>query len=388
MVCKDEMLKQAYLDGELTRDERKQIALHIEKCPECLARMNEMKDLEDWTRIHITDSFPRVDEALNIDVDRAWVCVNEQIQAQEKPMRQLIQIQENSVKGRWKNMKRNTKRWISGVAAAVVVIGGFSIPQVQASASELLSVFRVDKVELVKLTEKDLEQMQAFLQNKELGNLDLKGMGKIWTEGEQKKDRHRQYDTYEQAVKKEDSLPKKPEGYTVSGINVTDPMKVNFQLNTERVNKVLKQLGAKVDLESKLNGKTFSVEIPKTTMLTLRETNYDFHYMVASTPKLTVDKDVDVAKLRDSILSLPFIPTDLKRQMMAIQDWQSTLPIPVVEGMGKVSEVQVNGAKGVMMKEEDGAAVLLWQKDGKIHTLSVYQNGADRLIELAKKLDK
>ncbi|SFX20286.1 Putative zinc-finger [Thermoactinomyces sp. DSM 45891] len=388
MICKDEMLMQAYLDGELTRDERKQIALHIEKCPECLARMNEMKDLEDWARIHITDSFPRVDEALYIDVDRAWDHVSEQVEIQEKQMRQPIQIQEKRMKGRWKNMKKNTKRWISGVAAAAVVIGGFSIPQVQAATSELLSAFRVDKVELVKLTEKDLQHMEAFLQNKELGKLDLKGMGKIWTEGEQKKDRHREYDTYEQAVKKEDALPKKPEGYTVSNINVTDPMKIHFQLNTEKVNKVLKQLGAKVGLENKLNGKTFSIEVPKTTMLSLRDTTYDFHYMVASTPQLRVDKDVDVAKLRDSILSFPFIPTDLKRQMMAIQDWQSTLPIPVVEGMGKVSEVQVNGAKGVMMKEEHGAAVLLWQKDGKIHTLSVYQNGADRLIELAKKLDK
>ncbi|SDY13449.1 anti-sigma factor [Thermoactinomyces sp. DSM 45892] len=388
MVCKDEMLMQSYLDGELTRDERKQIALHIEKCPECLAWMNEMKDLEDWTRIHITDSFPQIDEALDIDVDRAWAHVSEQIEIQEKQMRQPIQMQEKSVRGRWRDMKKNTKRWISGVAAAAVVIGGFSIPQVQAAASELLSAFRVDKVELVKLTEKDLQQMEAFLQNKELGNLDLKGMGKIWTEGEKKKDRHREYDTYEQAVKKEDSLPKKPEGYTVSNINVTDPMKVNFQLNTEKVNKVLKQLDGKVDLENKLNGKTFSIEVPKTTMLTLRNTNHDFHYMVASTPQLKVDKDVDVAKLRDSILSLPFIPTELKRQLMAIQDWQSTLPIPVVEGMGKVSEVQVNGVKGTMMEEEDGAAVLLWQRDGKIHTLSVYQNGADRLIELAKKLDK
>ncbi|TCP69208.1 anti-sigma factor family protein [Baia soyae] len=388
MVCKDEMLMQAYLDGELTRDERKQIALHIEKCPECLARMNEMKDLEDWARIHITDSFPRVDEALSIDVDRAWVGVSEQIEIEEKQMRQPIQIQEKSVKGRWTNMKRNTKRWISGVAAAAVVIGGFSIPQVQAAASDLLSVFRVNKVEMVKLTEKDLQDMESFLQNKELGNLDLKGMGKIWTEGEQKKDRDRQYDTYEQAVKKGESLPKKPEGYEVEHINVTDPMKVNFQLNTEKVNKVLKQLGAKVDLESKLNGKTFSVEVPKTTEMTLKAKNHDFRYMVASTPQLTVDKDVDVAKLRDSILSLPFIPTDLKKQLMAIQDWQNTLPIPVVEGMGKTTEVQVNGTKGLMMKEERGAAVLLWQKDGKIHTLSVYQNGSDQLIELAKKLDK
>ncbi|MFC7440210.1 anti-sigma factor [Laceyella putida] len=393
MVCKDQAQLQAYLDGELTRNERKQMALHLEQCPECQALLTEMKELEDWTRINIRESFPHTDSSLVIDGDEAWSRFTGRLETSESQMKQPILIQKQSAKnGRWKHMKKSTKRWISGVAAAGAVLGSLSIPQVQAAASELLSVFRVDQVEFVKLTEKDLESVERFLESKNVGSLDLKGMGKIRIEGDQKEEGVRHFDSYEQAVKSGEALPKIPaDAKAVGEVTVQESRTIHFQLDTDKVNKLLHQLNSGVKLDDKLNGKTFSVEVPKQLDLNLISDKGEFQYSITNIPQIQVEKDVDIIKLRQTILSLPFIPENIKSQLVDINDWQHTLPIPVYGERDKVREVQINGVKGIVVQgPTTGWETLIWQKDGKIHSLTNYSDQVkmDQLIEMARKMGK
>lgn len=392
MMCKDEARIQAYLDGELNRNERKQMALHLEQCSECQTLLKEMKDLEDWARINITESFPEIESPIVIDEDKAWDLFTERLGTLHGQLKQPILMQKKSKNGRWKKMKKSTKRWISGVVAAGVVLGSLSMPQVQAAAGELLSVFRVDKVEFVKLTEQDLQNVQGFLERKKVGSFDLKGMGKIWIDGDKKQEGFRQFDSYDQAIKAGESLPTLPDGYKAGNqVMIQDPMTVHFQLNTDKVNKLLQQLDSKVTFDDKINGKKFSVEVPKILDMNLKSDEGEFQYSLTHTPQIKVEKDVDIDQLRQTILSLPFIPENIKKQLVDINDWQHTLPIPVYGDSGKVREVQINGVKGIIVQESmEGWETLIWQKDGKIHSLTNNSNEAknDQLIALAKKLDK
>ncbi|MCC3377979.1 zf-HC2 domain-containing protein, partial [Cohnella sp. REN36] len=68
----------------------------------------------------------------------------------------------------------------TGAAAAGIVLGSFTIPQVQVAASSFLSIFRVDQVEMVKLTQTDISEIENWMANGENGVKEIKGIGKVW----------------------------------------------------------------------------------------------------------------------------------------------------------------------------------------------------------------
>jgi anti-sigma factor RsiW len=45
MICHDMGVLQAYLDGEVSRDQKKQIMKHLETCPACRADIEELQNL-------------------------------------------------------------------------------------------------------------------------------------------------------------------------------------------------------------------------------------------------------------------------------------------------------------------------------------------------------
>ncbi|MFC4077542.1 anti-sigma factor family protein [Salinithrix halophila] len=389
MTCKDEGLLQAYIDGELARNERKEMAMHIEQCSDCQSKLNQMKESEDWIRIVMEESFSHPSQPVRIDPEDAWARFQQRLADDgeyEKPEKNKGIT---PMKRGWDHMKKSTKRWISGVAAAGVLLGAFSIPQVQAAASEWLSVFRLSQVEYVKVTEQDLQKTQDWLDNQQVGSLDLKGLGKVRTEGN-KKDQIQSFDNYSQAEKAGHSLPKLPKGYESEEVAVHLPYTIHFQLNTKNINKLMKTMETGVQLDENLNGKSFNVTIPKYVALRLtdKDSSDSIEYMEGDAPEIKVEKGVDVDQLRKTLLSLPFVPENIKTQLMAM-DWQKTLPIPVFEEQGKkVREVNIDGEKGIIQK--DGwMSTLLWQKDGKIRVLSIYDKKAtkDQLIQLAQQFN-
>jgi hypothetical protein len=67
----------------------------------------------------------------------------------------------------------------------------------------------------------------------------------------------------------------------------------------------------------------------------------------ARSPELTVPDGVDAAQLRTALLDLPFIPQTVRDQLAAIQDWQSTLIIPNIDGTAH--DVSVDGVPAVVV---------------------------------------
>lgn len=50
---------------------------------------------------------------------------------------------------------------------------------------------------------------------------------------------------------------------------------------------------------------------------------------------------------------MPGLPPDLVRQLKSIEDWRNTVVVPVVNG--KSREVTVQGEKGLLISEDNGA---------------------------------
>ena len=85
-------------------------------------------------------------------------------------------------------------------------------------------------------------------------------------------------------------------------------------------------------------------------------------------PSLDVPPTVNVDKLRDLALKSGAVPPQLANQLLAIQDWKTTLPIPVTRGTA--TQVPVDGVTGTLVVGEAPGPVLVWQKDGVLHVLA------------------
>ena len=62
---------------------------------------------------------------------------------------------------------------------------------------------------------------------------------------------------------------------------------------------------------------------------------------------------MDAAQLRDVLLNLPFLPQNVRDQLAAVQDWQSTLIIPNVDGTAH--DITIDGVTAVVISPKSAA---------------------------------
>lgn len=390
MKCQDIGFIQAYLDGELNRDERKQFIQHLDQCKECQKMLEEISKLNQWEQVILDDEFTNRSQETNINVDKAWEVFEQNIQ---KHKVDETNQEETKKKGRWHNMKKSSKRWIAAAAAAAVVSISLTVPQVRAGASSFLSIFRVNDVQFVQLTDSDLREVEGWISKTEEGEKDIKGIGKVSIKDNgEKKNTH--FQSEQQAREAGYTVPKVPNEYRVTNVDVSPSFTMQFEIDTEKANKLLKQLQSGVQFENTLNGKQFSIKVPESISTHIEtggnKTSNDFSYNVIQAPEISVPEGVDVNKLQKTVLELPIIPENVKTQLAGIQDWTHTLPIPYLAKDAKASETKVQGVKAVLYNA-DHANVIIWQKDGNLHMLEQHKEegkdiSGDDLIKLANEL--
>lgn len=371
-TCSYEDRIQAYLDGELPRVERKELALHLETCADCRDTLHALKRLGEWSENALRESFalPPQAQSQEIDVEAAWMRLQQRLTAQRDAS--LVHPNPNT-RGRWIHMAKTYKKWLVGTAAAAVLFGSFAIPQVQAAADELLSMFRVEKIQSIQITPQDLNEMQQWISAGTAGELNLQGLGKLWSDDPSRD--MVSYNTLQQA-EAAGITPTVPKGFDVSMISVRPSYTLNFQLNTDSTNALLKQLGSKVAFDPKLNNKQFSIQFPQsvTTDLTSNaHPDQSFSYTAFDSPNMVVPKDVDMNSLRETVLQLPMLPEHIRQQLASIDQWQTTLPVPNFAGsQSSLTKVTVNGVEGLFTnRTEAHDAMLLWQKNGQVHMLNM-----------------
>jgi len=386
--CADTGLMQAYLDGECSAEVSAQISEHISQCEQCRQLMAELSALAAWTRATLERELFRGAAQVQVDADAAWQRFADKLGKTAGTASPLpLSPQKQERKRSWKDMNKKTKSWVTGASAAAVLAVSLSFPQVQAAANDFLSIFRMDKVEFVKVTQRDLEEVENWLHSRRAGEMELKGIGKLWIDDAGQKDRENHYNSREAAEKAGVKLPALPKELDVEGVDVNPSFTLQLEINVEKANKLLAQLQVDAQFDEKLSGKRFSLQVPRSQNIGLRSGENSLNYLVVDAPQLQAPEGVDLEQLRDTLLALPFIPDNVKKQMLSIKDWQHTLPMPYMdEKDSKIKEVKVNGSDAVLVTNEHSSR-LIWQQDGHIHMLESYDSvKGDELLAIAKKL--
>ncbi len=236
---------------------------------------------------------------------------------------------------------------VMGVAAVVLVSLAFG--PVRSAASDFLRVLRIQEVQSLSLTAEEMQQISEGL-SAGASNVDLASLGGIEIEG----DANVQELSLADAAGLVDFEIRLPGGLeSTPTILVKQAQTFHFRLDAAAVNELLGAYGSDRLLPTAIDGKEFTFESP-----TVVSAEYDavvngskvsFSVMQARSPELVVPAGVDVDELRDILVSLPFIPPNVRDQLMAVDDWQNTFLVPVPGG--ESSERTIAGTKVVITSE-------------------------------------
>ncbi|HYI15751.1 MAG TPA: DUF4367 domain-containing protein, partial [Thermomicrobiales bacterium] len=102
-----------------------------------------------------------------------------------------------------------------------------------------------------------------------------------------------------------------------------------------------------------------------------------------ASPSLNIPDGINMDALREDILQFPGLPADLVAQLRAIDDWESTLIIPIPEGATS-DDITINGEPGLLIEHNLGSAVL-WEKDGILFAV-IGQVSDDEVRDIADSM--
>jgi hypothetical protein len=146
-----------------------------------------------------------------------------------------------------------------------------------------------------------------------------------------------------------------PDGAALSTMQAAAPEEVRLTLTSARA----------PDLPAELDGAQLVVSVPGRVA-----TVYDVDgrtLVVGEAGQIAVAAEgADLAAIREYLVSRPEVPRDVADQLLAIDDWSTTIPLPVPVDDVVWQDTTVDGAPALQL-EDQHASGLLWQADGRIH---------------------
>lgn len=187
------------------------------------------------------------------------------------------------------------------------------------------------------------------------------------------------------------TLPQDMSSRSIKSIYVDKPSKMDFTLNVENINKLLKSLGGKKLFPKDLDGKTFSLNMSGTLSVMYEDPENGRRIAVSETkvPEIVAPDGADVDEIFNALSDLSVLPQDMQNQLKSMKDWKSTLYIPNVGG--KAEEMNINGMKAIGCfdtresdKEKKHSSILIL-KDNVL--ISIDGNvDKNKLLETAKSM--
>ncbi|TYP56719.1 DUF4367 domain-containing protein [Thermosediminibacter litoriperuensis] len=342
-MCYDEGILQAFIDGELGREKENEIRVHLETCTTCAQLVGELKDLNDFARSKLAVDFNPGEEHIKKRFEYVMM---------RKGVSDLV---------------RKYGKAVAGFAAALLVSSTLWFAPVRDAAADFLSIFRVSKIQAVKITLEDLEHIKQQLNGRGIRDIDLKQYGKVKATG----------GGFEK-VKPEDIglLPEKvgfnfrplkaPGGFELTFAGLEKPMRIEITPNVVNMNRLISALGGTKLLPEELDGKTLVVNTKGAVRQNFiqnsdkREDARSFSLTQMGAPDIQVPEGVDLEAVRQAVLALPFLPDNLREQLYGIEDWKTTVPLPIPTEEVDAEEITINGKPGLSMKKSWGDNAIIW----------------------------
>jgi hypothetical protein len=293
---------------------------------------------------------------------------------------------------------RRAFRFSASLVLVVALISAVTLSPVRTLADGVLDRFRVQKFAAITIPMDLMDQGQSFLgmlppDQRDQMRAELEELGTFETTFSM--DSAREVGSIDDAVthygaslKVPDEIP---DGFGPDPhVYVSDAGTATYVMNVQAVKDMIDEYGIPIYSlpdPSQYPTLAFTAHVPKAVMLEYRGATDDEHIVVgqAASPTLDIPEGIDMNLLREDLLQLPGLPTDLVAQLRAIDDWQHTLIVPIPQGADS-SDVTVNGQPGLLIElpNNEGAAVL-WEQNDTLYAVAGSVD-ADTILDIAESM--
>jgi hypothetical protein len=391
MECEKAGVLRAYLDSELDAVSASRLEQHLSECPQCQARMEQLRANASTVAVHLRSLAAPPDVAARQEA-RAWLDLKARLRGERsgeftkrtdvaRPVLDSPARTNHSAgptNRRWKmpihllSLRRRSALAVALAAVfllVVVPVGSLSMfPSGRATAIGFLNLFRPQQFTAV--------QVDTSTPFKGLSSLEKLGTISMPS---------RSYDPQVTG----DSLG---EVGTWAGIKVLQPATMPSQLNgtpvvmelpgaeatftvdRQKAEAYLRSVGAaNPNVPAELDGAQLTIRVPNTVMLAYGDSASQPQFLVAELqmPTAIVEGNTDLAGLRDFLLTVPDLPADTVAQLRSIDDWTTTVPIPIIKDRMNSRQIDVAGSQALAVSDpQSGLEGMIWQRDGVVYGLA------------------
>ena len=383
--CPDESALRAHLDEP---DEL--IEAHVGACPACPAQLRALERDAAYATDILAAMEPETDRVSAPLALAAWRTRHEMNDEHERGF-DLMRM--------W---NRRGMRFASGIAAVFALVMVFTISPMGSFAGDILDRFRVQKFAAITVEMDDFEDFQANMllrlvmadpEALEGSAMNLADYTTTFNE-EDPLANAQEFDSAadaEAAYGPFQSADDVPDGYADPRYYVSEAGAVTVTVDTAEAQAIIDELNLPIFALPDATAQpemTFTMDIPQALIQHYEGATEEEHVVVAqlASPTLITPEGLDMDALREELLSLPGLPPEFVAQLRAIEDWQSTLVIPVPEGHSS-DDVTIDGEPGLLITSDDGkGSVALWEHDGILFIVGGTESG-DTISSIANSLD-
>ena len=284
------------------------------------------------------------------------------------------------------------QRWrvaMVGLAAVLLLMLVLGTPQGRGAAAEFLAQFRGERLAAVSLSTDQIANIEQTLS-------ELQHLGTI-SGIETAPEPHAVASVAEASrfvgfpVFEPDpaTLPEGISG-TPTEVRVMPAHQVQFTLDLDQARTYYQSIGQRdVTLPERFDGASLVVNTPPAVLLEYRsddaqaDTPFGFGLVIGQAGLVTAgaEGDVTLEELREFLLGLPGLSPETVRQLHAIDDWQTTLPVPIPVEQIHWERATIAGSPGLLLNDNTGlGSAAIWQRDGRIFGIA----GAMKARELQR----
>ena len=300
-------------------------------------------------------------------------------------------------------LNRRGIRYASGIAAVFALLMVLTISPMASFAGDFLDRFRVEKFAAITIEMDDFEDFQA--------NMLLR---LVMADSDALEDSAMNLADYTTTFNEDDPMANArefeseadaraafgdflttddvPDDYAGTPVYyVSDAGSVSVTVNTAEAQGIIDELNLPIFAlpdASTQPEMVISMEVPQALIQHFEGPTEEDHIIIAQleSPTLVTPDGLDMDALREDLLALPGLPPDFVAQLRSIEDWESTLVIPVPPGASS-DDVTINGEPGLLISSDDGkGSVALWADDGLLFIVGGTESG-DTISSIANSLD-
>ena len=270
-----------------------------------------------------------------------------------------------------------TKRPLWAALTVLVVLAlSLSLSPVRAWASDLLGLFRVDRITVVSFDPDAAEGSRERLEANEAAIEALMEDVTIDESGDVE-----EVNSAEDAADRAGFAPRLPSAMEGANLAVKPQALARYTLDQPKLQALFDALGVDVQIPEAVDGQDVTVQVPAMVIAAQgckptdpRRSLPEDCTGLMQLPSPTVDapEGLDMQAMGAAMLQFLGLSPDEAEQLSQRIDWTTTLVVPVPQGEGiSYQDVSVDGVTGTLLREDDEERyMVMWAKEGMLYVLN------------------